>query len=287
VIYPGETIDVNVVLVEAAKKDLQQSIRKSGIDFTSTKINDRLDIEWCQVSPEWTNQLSGDKFADFEVVLKMWSAASAQRWISFKYSIGVKFYEEIKEDKLDDIFCTEAFDVQPFLDDSHDAIPKMISVASSGAESSKSSSSPHSALLERLRQTCENLAADKNLLVTQLEQSEQEIAKFKKQARRVNFERMQVESVDKALRCPKCNGNFSSNPSSQRVPMSSQSCEHSICRKCLPRHPTLLLAVVTCDPTLGGCSRIDYSCPVCRKPKAFDKPNVNQGLCTVLKTLKK
>ena len=290
-IYPGDTVDVSIVLIDACKTEMQQSIRKSGVEATNKAANDRVELEWCPMKPDWTRQLSGDQHADFEILLKMWSIAITEKWKSDKHSINVRFHNHrAKQDKLDDIFCTNSIEDEL---ESSDDIPRMISVGSSEAESSqetKSSSSPgsHSALLERLKLACEELASDKHLLEAQLEQSAQEIEKFKKQAKRVNFERSRSASIDKALQCPRCNVEFSPDPLSQRVPMSSQCCEHSVCRRCLPKqNASLFLALVTtCDPTFGACSRIHHACPICKSPGAFERPNVNEGLCTILKTLK-
>ena len=174
--------------------------------------------------------------------------------------------------------------------------------------------------VEELRRKCEKLTAERYMMEGQLKEARQ---RNKSDEQRAN-DRHNVGTIHKfqliqATRCASCSKAFKPNPSSPNVPISSQTCGHSICRSCCHkrlsaarRHrdeSTLnssehLRNTISSDLFMCGMGNMSHvyspsfdehqrqvheceSCPICSTPRAFrpGKLNINEGLCTVLKLL--
>ncbi len=174
--------------------------------------------------------------------------------------------------------------------------------------------------VEELRRKCEKLTAERYIMEGQLKEARQ---RNKIDEQRTN-DRHDVGTIHKfqliqATRCAICSKAFKPNPSSPNVPISSQTCGHSICRSCCHkrlsaarRHrdeSTLnssehLRNTISRDLFMCGMGNMSHvyspsfdehqrlvheceSCPICSTPRGFrpGKLNTNESLCTVLELL--
>ena len=175
--------------------------------------------------------------------------------------------------------------------------------------------------VERLTYKCEELAAERYIMVGQLkETSEKEERSSSSHCSGGSHGNGTIHKfqLQQTMRCGYCLKVFKSDQSTLNTPIASQSCGHSICRNCCHERLStsrkarrrrrnksmdssqrlrstirsdLFLCVGDMNQVYSSSSDDENddceSCPICRAPKAFrdGKLHVNESLCEVLKLL--